>query len=211
MRISNLLLFIAAIAAFGCGSTEENNRKAALPIYGNFTLEEGKNGEIDTLYHTIGNFSFYNQDSTLITEKSTLGKVYVADFFFTSCQEICIPMAGQMLRVHEAYANNTEFMILSHSIDPEFDTVPELKKYANKLDIPDSTNWHFLTGQLTNVFELGEKKYMVTAHEDNTAPGGVLHSGHFLLVDRKGRIRGVYDGTDPNAVDQLIAEIKILL
>jgi protein SCO1/2 len=209
------ILFILAsgLVFSACGSAGESGRGSTnkLPIYGNFIIEEGPDGQADTIYHTVGDFSFYDQDSALITQETTKGKVYVADFFFTTCQEICIPMAGQMLRVNNAWGNNPDFMILSHSIDPTFDTVAVLKQYAEKLNLADSTRWRFLTGNQTDVYELGEKKYMVTAHQDSTAPGGVLHSGHFLLVDKLGRIRGVYDGTDPDAVDQLIADIDLLL
>lgn len=202
-------LLIFSLSSCGGAASEQSSR--TLPIYGNFTVETSPEGKTDTIYHTVGPFEFYDQDSVRVTEESTRGKVYVADFFFTSCQEICIPMAGQMLRVNQAYGSHPDFMILSHSIDPDFDTVAVLKQYANKLNLPDSTSWRFLTGGTTDVYRLGEERYMVTAHQDERAPGGLLHSGHFLLVDGQGRIRGVYDGTDQNAVDQLIADIDLLL
>lgn len=181
-------------------------KEKALPIYGETMVTES-----DTTYHSIGNFSFYNQDSTLITQETVAGKVYVADFIFTTCPNICIPMAQQMLRVYEKWGNHPEFMILSHSIDPEFDTVPVLKQYANGLGVAKGSNWHFLTGNETDVFKLGQKRYFVTARQDEQAPGGVLHSGAFILIDQQGRIRGVYDGTDPARVDQLILDIEKLL
>lgn len=201
-NLPTLHLLLLCLLAVACGQDKEK----ALPIYG-----ETQATDSDTTYHTIGDFSFYNQDSLLITEESVAGKVYVADFFFTTCPTICIPMAQQMLRVYEKWGNHPDFMILSHSIDPEFDTVPVLKQYASGLDVAEGSSWHFLTGQQTDVFQLGEKRYFVTAQQDEQAPGGVLHSGAFILIDQQGRIRGVYDGTDPARVDQLMLDIEKLL
>ncbi len=200
--MKSLLTILLLLLVLACNQEKEK----PLPIYGETTTTAS-----DTAYHTIGDFSFYNQDSTLITEKTVAGKVYVADFFFTTCPTICIPMAQQMLRVYERFGEDPNFMILSHSIDPEFDTVQVLKHYARGLGVADNGSWHFLTGNQTNVFELGEKRYFVTAQKDEQAPGGVLHSGAFILIDPQGRIRGVYDGTDPAKVDQLMADIEKLL
>ncbi|EMR03490.1 BsSco [Cesiribacter andamanensis AMV16] len=177
-----------------------------LPIWG----ERSTQGT-DTVYHSIRNFAFYNQDSARISDQTVAGKVYVADFFFTSCPSICIEMAKQMLRVWERFGQHPDFMILSHSLDPEFDTQPVLKQYARGLGVPDGGSWHFLTGGETDVYELGQQQYFVTAKQDQKAPGGVLHSGAFVLVDQQGRIRGVYDGTDPARVDQLMLDIQKLL
>lgn len=199
-RLTTTLLLASALIA--C-----NQKREELPVYG-----ETATTETDTVYHTIGEFAFYDQDSSLVTDETVAGKVYVADFFFTTCPTICIPMAKQMLRVYEEYGNNPDFMILSHSIDPEYDTVPVLKQYANGLGVADSSNWRFLTGGVnTDVYTLGEKKYLVTARQDEQSPGGVLHSGAFILIDQQGRIRGVYDGTDPAKIDLLMQDIDNLL
>ena len=200
--MKNYLILLTILSVVAC--TQE--KRDALPVFG----ETSTTGS-DTVYHTIGEFAFYNQDSVLITEQAVGGKVYVADFFFTTCPTICIPMARQMLRVYDKWGDNPDFMILSHSIDPEFDTVGVLKQYARGLGVEEGSSWHFLTGGETDVFTLGEKRYFVTTKQDERAPGGVLHSGAFILVDKKGRIRGVYDGTDPAKVDQLIADIDKLL
>lgn len=198
------LLMLLLLGIFAC--SEQTQKEEELPIYGETTVTE-----TDTTYHTIGDFAFYNQDSTLITDETVAGKVYVADFIFTTCPSICIPMAKEMLRVYEKYGNNPDFMILSHTIDPDYDTVPVLKLYANGLGVAEGGNWHFLTGGETDVYSLGEKRYFVTAQKDEKAPGGVLHSGAFLLIDGKGRIRGVYDGTDPAKVDKMMQDIDKLL
>jgi protein SCO1/2 len=200
----SVLLMLLVLGAFAC--SEQKQAKDELPVFG-----ETVTTETDTTYHTIGDFAFYNQDSVLITDETVAGKVYVADFIFTTCPSICIPMAKEMLRVYAKYGNNPDFMILSHSIDPDYDTVPVLKEYANRLGVADSSNWHFLTGGETDVFSLGEKRYFVTAQKNEKAPGGVLHSGAFILIDGRGRIRGVYDGTDPAEVDKLMLDADKLL
>lgn len=197
-----ILLLLVLGSLLGCSEQKQES----LPIYG-----ETASSGTDTTYHTISNFAFYNQDSALITDETVAGKVYVADFFFTSCPSICIPMAKQMLRVYDKYGDHPDFLILSHSLDPEFDTVPVLKQYASGLGMETDGSWHFLTGGNTDVFELGEKQYFVTAKQDQQAPGGVLHSGAFILVDQQGRIRGVYDGTNPAKVDQMMLDVERLL
>jgi protein SCO1/2 len=179
----------------------------SLPILGRRTVSlQG-----DTLYHTIGDFSFVNQDSVEVTPRTFDDKVYVADFFFTSCPTICPTMKTQMLRIYEEYQNNPQVAILSHSIDPTHDTVAVLRDYAQRLGVENSDFWHFVTGDKDEIFTIGQSDYMVTADEDAAAPGGFIHSGAFLLVDKQKRIRGVYDGTMADDVDQLMDDINTLL
>lgn len=207
---SLFLLMLAGLAACQGGAPTAED----LPIMGRTTYEERVvDGQtvIDTMYHTVDNFVFYDQDSIEVTRETVAGKVYVADFFFTTCPSICPVMATQMLRIHEKFKEREDFMILSHSIDPEYDTVALLNDYASRLGVEEGANWRFLTGTETDVYELGESKYYATAQPDATAPGGFLHSGAFLLVDRQGRIRGHYDGTVPSEVDKLMNDIAILL
>lgn len=208
---SFLLPFLFLVAMVAC---ENGNKEEQLPIMGHTTFEErvvdGKT-VTDTIYHTIDQFVFYDQDSNRVSRATVDGKVYVADFFFTTCPSICPIMASQMLRVYENYKDRDDFMILSHSIDPQYDTVALLKDYAERLGVEEGGNWRFLTGTETDVYELGEGKYFATTQADSTAPGGFLHSGAFLLIDRKGRIRGHYDGTKPEEVDKLMKDIDILL
>lgn len=183
-----------------------------LPVMGRPTIvERSENGKTvyDTIPHTIADFQFVDQDSNIVTNETFKGQVYVADFFFTSCPTICPVMKQQMLRVYEAFEDNPEVSILSHTIDPEYDTVAVLKDFANKLGV-SSDKWHFVTGDKEEIYNIGETSYMVVANEDENAPGGFIHSGAFLLIDKKGRIRGVYDGTVPEQVDILINDIKRL-
>lgn len=207
MKINSLLLGAALLAAVSCKpSTDQSDVLGELAILGERYVEDS-----DTVYHRIADFAFVNQMGDTVTQADLSGKVYVADFFFTSCPTICPIMKKEMLRVYENFSDNPDFKILSHSIDPTFDTQPVLKDYAEKLGIMDASTWNFLTGDQEKIFEIGQTSYLTTAMADQMEPGGFLHSGAFLLVDGEGRIRGVYDGTKSNQVDRLIKDIPKLL
>ncbi|MEQ8878609.1 MAG: SCO family protein [Cyclobacteriaceae bacterium] len=208
MRLLILTIFI--LSFIGCSQVNTTNE---LPILGNKKfVEKEVNGEVvkDTIYHTIRDFAFVDQDSNLVTNETFSDQVYIADFFFTSCPTICPLMKQQMLRVYEAYENEPEVAILSHTIDPKHDTVAVLKDFAEKLGVK-SEKWHFVTGNKDSIYDIGETSYLVVANEDENAPGGYIHSGAFLLVDRQRRIRGVYDGTIPEQVNILINDIGRLI
>ncbi|HLF36222.1 MAG TPA: SCO family protein [Cyclobacteriaceae bacterium] len=164
----------------------------------------------DTVYHKIADFRFYDQDSAEITNQTFSGKIYIADFFFTSCPTICPRMNTQLLRVYEKFRDNPHIAILSHSIDPYNDSISVLKDFADKLGV-SSDQWHFVAGDQDKIFEIGQKSYMVTAMNDLSEPGGFLHSGALIMVDPERRIRGIYDGTKPEEVDHLINDIPNLL
>lgn len=210
----SLLAILSSILLFTQCTSSENGGKEKLPILGNRHVEEvTKNGETmqDTVYHTIADFSFINQNGKTIANEYVDGKVYVADFFFTTCPTICPIMKKEMLRVFEKYKDNPDFKILSHSIDPTYDTQEVLGDYAKKLGIEDDNTWNFLTGEPEKIYEIGQTSYLTTAMEDQAEPGGFLHSGAFVLVDKQGHIRAVYDGTKSDQVDRLIKDIPGLL
>lgn len=200
---AHLLLLLGVLAC-------EQDR---LPIFGQRQVvprEENGKSVNDTVYHTIAPFTFTDQDGKTITNETFKGKIYVADFFFTSCRTICPIMKTQMLRVYQEIQGDPEVLLLSHSIDPEYDTVELLHDFATRLDVK-SDKWHFVTGQPKEyVFDLAQKSYFATAMEDKTEPDGFIHSGAFLLIDREGRIRGKYDGTKEDDVDRLMKDIKRL-
>ena len=205
-----LILTISILSFIGCSQVKTSNE---LPILGNKRfVDKEVNGEVvkDTIYHTIRDFAFIDQDSNLVTNETFNDQIYVADFFFTSCPTICPVMKQQMLRVYEAYEKEPEVAILSHTIDPKHDTVAVLKDFAEKLDVK-TEKWHFVTGNKDSIYDIGETSYLVVANEDENAPGGYIHSGAFLLVDKQRRIRGVYDGTIPEQVDILINDIGRLI
>jgi protein SCO1/2 len=164
---------------------------------------------IDTLYATVPPFSFINQEGDSVTQALVQNKIYVADFFFVSCPTICPIMKREMLRVYQAYKGDSSLYLLSHTIDPQHDTVALLKQFATDLGV-DGRQWQFLTGEREKIYEMAEKGYYATALPDSTEPGGFVHSGGFILVDRQGRVRGIYDGTDAQKVDELIADIALL-
>lgn len=191
-----LIIFIA------CEQQKSSDR---LPILGNTIYKEN-----DTIYHTVQDFKLLDQDSLVITNESVSDRVYVADFFFTSCPTICPTMKTQMLRVYSKFEGNNEVGFLSHTIDPRYDTIPLLKEYAERLGV-NSDQWKFLWAEEDYVYDLAEKSYMSLADQDDDAPGGFVHSGAFLLVDKDRRIRGFYDGTVPEQVDVLMNDIELLL
>lgn len=191
----------------GAGEKVALIKEEQLPILGN--REVTQNGQ-DTIYHSIPDFSFINQDSIVVTAEAFEEKVYVADFFFTTCTTICPVMKNEMQRVYEEFKDNSNVAFLSHTIDPGHDSIPVLKEYAEDLGI-DNGQWHLVTGARDDIFSIAQKHYMVTALEDSTVPDGVLHSGAFILIDQQKRIRGYYDGTDSQEVDRLIKDIPKLL
>jgi protein SCO1/2 len=187
--------------------------KGKLPILGRKSIQEiivNETMTYDTTYHTIADFSFINQDSVIVTNETFKNKIYVADFFFTTCPTICPIMKTQMLRVYNYFEDNDQIMFLSHTIDPEYDTVALLHNFSNRLGV-SSAKWHFVTGPKEEIYRIGQNFYMVTAMEDDSEPGGYLHSGAFILVDRDRRIRGMYDGTNEDQVDRMINDIPMLI
>lgn len=164
--------------------------------------------------HRIGNFSFTNQDGKIVTQKDVQGKVFVAEYFFTTCQTICPIMNKEMQRIHEAYKKNDKVKILSFTVNPEVDTVEQMKRYANKHKA-ESKNWHFLTGEKSRLYELARKSFFVLKPAESQNLGDVgndfIHTNNFVLIDQEMRIRGYYDGTKKKEVDQLIIDIDILL
>lgn len=165
---------------------------------------------VDTIYNTIPLFSFTNQYGDTVTEKIVEGKIYVTDFFFTSCPTICPVMKRQMLKVYKEFKDNPDVMILSHTIDPEHDTPKVLNTFAKDLGI-EGKQWQFLTGPKEKIYEIGQKSYLSAAQEDKTAEGGFLHSGAFILIDKDKHIRGMYDGTTEEGTQKLMQGIKSLL
>lgn len=153
-------------------------------------------------------YTFVNQDNQPVSQDLFDGRILVADFFFTTCPTICPVMKSQMLRVYEKFKDNDQVILLSHTIDPEHDSVEVLREYAARLGI-DAGGWHMVTGDKEEIYDTAYR-YGLAAMEDERAPGGFIHSGSFTLVDRQGRIRGYYQGTEDDPVNQLIKDIRRL-
>ena len=196
------VFYVIISAAFFVGCITK--KEPPLPVFG----EREVSGN-DTVYHAIADFKFVDQDSNEVTNDTYKGKIYVADFFFTSCRTICPIMKTQMLRVYDSIQNDPEVMLLSHTIDPEYDTVGLLHDYAKRLGV-ESQKWHFVTGNKDDIYKLAQTSYFSTALEDKSEPDGFIHSGAFLLIDKERRIRGKYDGTKEEDVNRLLADIQRL-
>ena len=205
MRAVYFLSLLVLLAA--CNGSDK------LPVYGNKTaVTKTENGKTvtDSVDYVIPPFSFVNQDSAVVTEQTIAGKIFVTDFFFTSCPTICPVMKKEMIRVYDKFKGNKEVMILSHTIDPDYDTKEVLRDYAKRLGA-DGKQWMFLTGKRSFIYSLAEKGYYASAAADSTEPGGFVHSGGFILVDKKLRVRGIYDGTNTQEVDKLMEDMDLLL
>ncbi len=159
--------------------------------------------------HTIGDFSFLNQNGEKITQADYDNKVYVADFFFTTCPTICIAMTDNMVRIQEALKDDKNVKLLSFSVTPEIDSVPVLKAYALEKGVIDS-KWNLLTGDKKEIYTLARKSYLVVKEGKPEELYDMVHTENFVLVDRKKRVRGFYDGTKTEDVDRLIEDIKWL-
>jgi protein SCO1 len=204
-------LIFATISSLLLASCSQTEKK--LPILGTReAVEKEVNGEtlVDTVYQTIPAFQFLNQDSTTVTNKDFDGKIYVADFFFTSCTAICPMMHRNMLNVYHEFEGNPEVKFISHSIDSKYDLPYRLKKYSEKLGI-EGTQWEFVHGPSEKIYGIAEKAYLTSVGEDSEAAGGYVHQGWFVLVDKDKRIRGMYEGTDEKQVEQMIVDMKTLL
>lgn len=178
-----------------------------LPILGNHDIHPDTG---DTTFHAIPDFAFYNQDSLLVSNNTFAERIYVADFFFTSCPSICPKVKKNMLRLYDKHKTHPEFALVSYTIDPKRDSVGKLKQYATNLDITEKDKWHFLTGEKATIYDLAED-YMSIAVEDENAPGGFDHSGWILLIDKNRHIRSFCDGTDADAVTKFMDDIDWLL
>lgn len=177
-----------------------------LPMYGFHDVDAATG---DTIYHTIPDFSFTNQDSQEVTNATFAGKAYVADFFFTSCPTICPKVKKQMMRLHKKYLNDDRLVLLSHTIDPKRDTVGKLHDFANRMGV-SAPKWQFVTGDKDKIYAIADD-YMSIAKEDENAPGGFDHSGWLLLIDKDRHIRAYCDGTKEEAVTKFMEDIDWLL
>ena len=158
-------------------------------------------------YHTIADFSLTNQNGETITQDNYKDKIYVADFFFTTCPTICIAMTDHMLQIQNEILNDDEVMLLSHSVTPEIDSVAQLKKYAIEKGVVDR-KWNLVTGDKKEIYELARKSYLAVLDDGDGGPFDMIHTENFMLIDKKRQIRGFYDGTNPEDIQMLLDDIK---
>ncbi len=208
-------LFIYLLLLFSC---QENNQRT-LPILGHYDISYRQhNGKTitDTIYKRIPDFTFFNEDSTVVTNKNYAGKVWISEFFFANCRSICPIMNTQLKNVEKALGKyNKDIQYLSFTIDPTNDTPSKLKVHKTKLGI-HNPNWAFLTGNEAFTHQLGIEHFLIFAGREEEAQGGYAHSGAFTLVDKKGYVRGVYEVVQPDLsvnkkeFQRLINDVKTL-
>lgn len=160
-------------------------------------------------YHTIADFKLVNQNGDTITQDFYKDKIYVADFFFTTCVTICPIMTDHMLKIQERLKDDPDVLLLSHSVIPKADSVPQLKKYALEKGVDDK-KWNLVTGDKKQIYDLARKSYLAAKSQGDAGPFDMIHTENFVLVDKERRIRGFYDGTNPEAIDDLLHDIEIL-
>ncbi|MFT6246028.1 MAG: protein SCO1/2 [Salibacteraceae bacterium] len=216
------VLFLAIFIFVGIGFTYyfvslDANKEDPLPIINPVDIEEEMvDPELIRVGrgHKVGDFSFLNQEGKTITSDEVKGKIHVAEYFFTTCKSICPIMTEQMQRIHNEFKQNDELKLLSFTVDPEADTVAQMKWYADIHDA-DAKQWHFLTGDKEELYQLARRSYFVLkpAEAQNLGDAGsdFIHTNNFVLVDIQSRIRGYYDGTSELEVSQLIHDIYLLM
>ena len=175
-------------------------------FYGEFNEELG-----DTVYHTIPDFKFISQEGVAVTNKDFEGKLYVADFIFTTCPSTCPKMSSQMQLLQTQLKDENRVLLLSHTVNPEFDTQEVLKEYAENYDV-DSNKWKLVTGDKKELYSIArEAGYKLAVGKGDGGPNDFIHSQKFVLIDTKRRIRGYYDGTSIEEIERLLDEIGIIL
>ena len=204
-------LITCSLFAILLSSCTSNNK---LPVLGQREAKEVKHKDgsvsVDTVYQTIAPFRFLNQDSIYIDNATFNNKIYIADFFFTSCTTICPTMHRNLKTIFEEYKDSPEVAFLSHTIDFKYDHPSVLKKYAKKLGVYGK-NWSFAFGAKDSIYNIAEKSYLVAVMQDTTNKDGYIHQGWLVLIDKERRMRGAYDGTNPESIAQLKKDLPILL
>ena len=182
-----------------------------LPIYQPYEVNEklvDSSISYISKYHKISDFELINQNGEIITQEYYKNKIYVADFFFTTCQSICPIMTKNMLEIQEQLKNDKEILLLSHTVTPEIDSVQQLKKYALENRIDDD-KWNLVTGEKKQIYDLARKSYLAV-EDSEFGDFDMIHTENFMLIDKKRQIRGFYDGTDKNEIMRLLSDIEIL-
>ena len=160
-------------------------------------------------FHKIADFKLTNQNGKTITQTDYDGKIYIADFFFTTCQTICPIMTDHMYQIQKEIINDDEVMLLSHTVTPEIDTVAQLKRYAKLKGVNDA-KWNLVTGDKAQIYQLARKSYLAVKTDGNGDAFDMIHTENFMLIDKKRQIRGFYDGTNAEDIARLLEDLKIL-
>ena len=212
-RYAPIVLTMTVFSAFVVSSFYYVNKPIeTLPIYSPSMVSKElveENIQFIKKYHKIKDFSMKNQNGETITQEFYNDKIYVADFFFTTCPTICPIMTENMGYVQEKIKNDSDILLLSFSVTPEIDSVEQLKKYALEKNVIDS-KWNLVTGNKKDIYNLARTSYLVAKTNGDGGIYAMIHTENFVLVDKEKRIRGFYDGTNSKEMDQLLNDIKIL-
>ncbi len=160
-------------------------------------------------YHTIEDFQLTNQNGQIVTQENYADKIYVADFFFTTCPTICPIMTKNMAQIQNSILDKSDVLLLSHSVTPQIDSVAQLKKYAIEKGVLDH-KWNLVTGDKKQIYELARKSYLAVKTDGDGGPYDMIHTENFILVDKERRIRGFYDGTNSEEIEKLLSDLQIL-
>jgi protein SCO1 len=209
MKKYNVGVLLGAAAALVLVGLFFYKRSKAEPIRHLPYFGKKSGGTKDMVYHTIPDFSFINQKGKTITKASVKGKIYVADYFFTTCGSICPVMKKQMHRVYKNFEKDPEIIFLSHTVDPETDSVGVLDEFSKRFSA-DPEKWLFLTGEKKSLYDLARRGYLLDAAEGDGGAEDFIHTQNFALVDKEFHIRGYYDGTDSAEVNKLMVDIEVL-
>ena len=212
-RYAPIVITMTVFSAFVVSSFYYVNKPIeTLPIYSPYMVSKElveENIQFIKKYHKIKDFSMKNQNGRIITQEFYNDKIYVADFFFTTCPTICPIMTENMSYVQEKIKNDSDVLLLSFSVTPEIDSVEQLKKYALEKNVIDS-KWNLVTGNKKDIYNLARTSYLVAKTNGDGGKYDMIHTENFVLVDKEKRIRGFYDGTNSKEMDQLLNDIKIL-
>jgi protein SCO1/2 len=215
-KVVTFSFLIIMFTACNSGNPPLSSTTKSLPYFGEFdieltTLPDGIQ-QPDTIYYPIPKFSFVNQEGVIITRENFEGYITLVDFFFTECPTICPMMSAQMVRLQDKFHNefpDLPIRFLSFSVKPESDTPEKLKQYALKIGA-DLSRWNFLTGKATDIYDLAQEGFLLTAFPSDTAQGGIFHTDKVTLLDKSMRMRGYYDGTSTSGMDQLFKDAVTL-
>ena len=204
------LIFIYFLVIFGC--VDKEPVAFHLPVLSPKDLDP--NWVDQSLHnvenpHTVPDFSFTNQHGNSISSESVHGKIIAVNYFFTTCPSICPTLTNNMKRVQDAFLDDNDVIILSHTVYPDHDTPEVLSAYADLYDIK-SEKWHLLTGEKEKIYEMARKGHFAVTGEIGDDTDSFIHTENFVIVDKKSRIRGLYNGTNPHDVNRFIEDIKLL-
>lgn len=213
-RLNSLFTaFLLVFTLLGCNNKSNSEKESALPYYGesSFTPKWLATDSKEAMeMHRIPNFSLINQNGEVITRNTFKNKIYVADFFFTSCSGICPKMTSNMSVLQEAFKTDDDVLLLSHTVTPETDTVEVLNEYAKTKGVTPN-KWHLVTGSRSEIYNLGRNAYFIEEDlGELKTDDDFLHTENFVLIDKNQHIRGIYNGLNKTAIQQLITDIKTL-